>query len=117
MNKCIFELTVPLETNIKNANAQKMNKYEHFITDITTRDVSVQMCLFILLKSGQEDISHHQISGLKKLHKFCKPSVSFKAMCENLSSLAVPSSSHIFRKRRTLDWDQETPFLKPPLNS
>ena len=37
----IFELTVPLETNIKNANTQKMNKYEHFITDITTRDVSV----------------------------------------------------------------------------
>ena len=37
----IFELTVPLETNIKNAKAQKMNKYEHFITDITTRDVSV----------------------------------------------------------------------------
>ena len=34
-------LTVPLEPNIKNANAQKMNKYEHFITDITTRDVSV----------------------------------------------------------------------------
>ena len=37
----IFELTVPLETNIKNVNAQKMNKYEHFITDITTRDVSI----------------------------------------------------------------------------
>ena len=37
----IFELTVPLETNIQNANTQKMNKYEHFITDITTRNVSV----------------------------------------------------------------------------
>ena len=37
----IFELTVLLETNIKNANTQKMNKYKHFITDITTRDVSV----------------------------------------------------------------------------
>ena len=37
----VYELTVPLEPNIKNANAQKMNKYEHFITDITTRDVSV----------------------------------------------------------------------------
>ncbi len=36
----IFELTVPLETNIKNANTQKI-KYEHFITDITTRDVSI----------------------------------------------------------------------------
>ena len=47
---------------------------------------------------------------LRKLHKLCKPSVSFKAMCENLSSLAVLSSYHIFRKRKTLD--QETPFLK-----
>ena len=37
----IFELTVPLETNNKNANALKMNKYEHFITDKTARDVSV----------------------------------------------------------------------------
>ena len=37
----IFELTVLLETNIKNANTQKMNKNKHFVTDITTRDVSV----------------------------------------------------------------------------
>ena len=105
----IFELTVPLETNIKNANNQKMNKYEHLITDITT----IGLCLFTLLKSAQEDISHHQIKQiLKKLHKFCKPSVSFKAMCENLSSIAVLSSYNIFRKQKTLDWDQETPFLK-----
>ena len=40
-NVDIFELTVPLETNIKNANTQKMNKYEHFIIDITTGDVFV----------------------------------------------------------------------------
>ena len=31
---------------------------------------------------------------------------------ESISSLAVLSSYHIFRKRKTLDWDQETPFLK-----
>ena len=49
----IFELTVPLELNLQNANTQKMNKYEHFITDITTRDVSVQ-----------EDISHHKIKQI-----------------------------------------------------
>ena len=52
----IFELAVPLETNIKNANTQKMNKYEQFITDIKTRDVSVHP-----FKIVQEDISHHQI--------------------------------------------------------
>ena len=38
-NMNIFELPVPLETIIKNANTQMMNKYEHFITDITTRNV------------------------------------------------------------------------------
>ena len=77
-----FELTVPLETNIKNANTQKMNKYKHFITDITTRDVSVHP--FEISSRGY--ISPSNKVNLKKLHKYCKPSVSFKAMCENLSS-------------------------------
>ena len=101
----IFELTVPLKTNTKNVNTQKMNKYEHFMTDITTRDVSVHP-----FEIGGS-ISPSNKANLKKLHMFCKPSVSFKAMCENLSSLAVLSSYLIFRKRKTLDWDQETPFL------
>jgi len=79
----IFELSVPLETTIKNANAQNMNKYEHFITDITTRDVSVHP--FEIGSRGY--ISPSNKANLKKLHKFCKPSVNFKAMCENLSSL------------------------------
>jgi len=109
----IFELTVPLETNIENANTWKMNKYEHFITGITTRDVSVHP--FEIDSRGY--ISPSNKAYLNKLHKFCKPSVSFKAMCENLSSLAVLSSYHIFRKQKTLDWDQETPLLKPSLNS
>ena len=69
-------------------NALKMNKYEHFITDITTRDVSVHPFEIgsrgYILPSNKEN--------LKILHKFCKPSVSFKAMCENLSSLAVLTS-------------------------
>ena len=87
----IFELTVPLKTNIQNANTQKMNKYEHFITDITTRDVSLHP--FEISSRGY--ISPSNKANLKKLHKFCKPSVSFKALCENLSSLAVLSSYHI----------------------
>ena len=83
-------------------------KDEHFITDITNMDVS-----FYPLAIGSKGyISLSNKANLKKLPKFCKPSVSFKAMCENLSSLAVLSSYHIFRKRKTLDWDQETPFLK-----
>ena len=81
----IFELSVPLETTIKNANAQNqnMNKYEHFITDIKTRDVSVHS--FEIGSRGY--ISPSNKANLKKLRKFCKPSVNFKTMCENLLSL------------------------------
>ena len=62
-----------------------MNKYEHFLTDITTRDVSVHP--FEIGSRGY--ISPSNKANLKKLYKFCKPSVSFKAMCENLRSFAV----------------------------
>ena len=62
----IFELTVPSETNIQNANTQKMNKYEHFITDIKTRDVFVHP--FEIGSSGY--ISPSNKVNLKKLHKF-----------------------------------------------
>ena len=79
---------VVVEANIQNANTQKMNKYEHLITDITTRNVSVHP--FEIGSRGY--ISPSNKANLKKLHKFCKPSVSFKAMCENLSSLAVLAS-------------------------
>ena len=34
----IFELTVPPELNLQNANTQNMKKYENFLTDKTARD-------------------------------------------------------------------------------
>jgi len=73
----IFELTVRLETNIKNANTQKMNKYKHLITDITTRDVSAHP--FEIGSRGYISPSNKAI-----LKKLCKPKVSVKAMCKNL---------------------------------
>ena len=100
--KCTWEPRALVDKNEE--NAQKMNKYEHFITDIATRDVSVHPFEI----GSREYISPSNKANLKKLHKFCKPSVGFKAMCENLSCLAVLPSCHIFRQRKTLDWDQET---------
>ena len=96
----IFELTVRLETNIKNANAQKMNKYEHFITDITTRDVSVHP-----FESGSRGyISPSNEANLKKLHKFCKLNVS-KQRAKIYQALQYCHHTTFFRKRKTLDWD------------
>jgi len=102
----IFELTVTLETNIKNANTQKIN----ILSQIKKNSKDVSVHPFEI--GSRRYISTSNKENLKKLHKFCKPSVSFKAMCENLSSLAVLPSYHIYRKRKTLNWDQETPFLK-----
>ena len=67
-NMDFFEVTVSLETNIQNANAQKMNMFEDFITDITTKDVSVHS--FEISSRGYISPSNKAI--LKKLHKFCK---------------------------------------------
>ena len=58
-------------------NALKMNKYEHFITDITTRDVSVHP--FEICSRGY--ISPSNKANLKKLHKFCKPAVLVSKQC------------------------------------
>ena len=61
----IFELTVPLEkTKMLNVNTQKMNKYENFFTDITTRDVSIHP--FEIGSRGYTSPSNK--ANLKKLH-------------------------------------------------
>ena len=62
----IFELTVPLETNIQNANTQKMNKYEHFITDIINRDMPIYH--FEIGSRGYILLPNQ--TNLKKLHNF-----------------------------------------------
>ena len=95
----IFKLPVPLDTNIKNAST-------NILSQIITMDVSVHP--FEIGSRGY--ISPSKKANLKKLLSF--------TMCENLSSLAVLSSYHIFRKQKTLiDWDQETPFLKTTSDS
>ena len=53
-------------------------------------------------------------ANLKKLHKLCKPSVVSKQCAKIYQALQCfsVSSYRIFRKQKTLDWDQETLFLK-----
>jgi len=91
----IFEFTVALKTNNKNVNTQKMNRYEHFIPDITNRDVSVHP--FEIGFRGY--ISPSNKANLKKLHKFCKPSVSFKAMRKSIKSCSAVIIPH-FQKTK-----------------
>jgi len=57
-----------------------MNKYEHFITGITTRDVSVHP--FEIGSRGY--ISPSNKANLKKLHKYCKPMVLVSKQCTKI---------------------------------
>ena len=66
-------------------------------------------CVHTFEIGSRECISPSNIANLKKLQKFCKPSVSFKAMTK---IYLVLLSYNTYRKRKTLDWDQKTPFLK-----
>ena len=63
-----------------------MNRYEHFLTDITTRDVFVHS--FVI--GTRRYISPSNKANLKKLHKFCKPDVRFKALCEIAVLVIIP---------------------------
>ena len=68
----IFELTVTLETNIKNANTQKINILSQIKKN--SKDVSVHPF---------EIGSRGYISPSNKANlKFCKPSVNFKDLAK-----------------------------------
>ena len=65
----IFELTVPGETRIATAHKLKLQKYEHFESDIQTYRVSVYP---FEIGSHTGYISSDNKDNLAKLHKFCK---------------------------------------------
>ena len=57
-----------VEANIQNANTQNMNKYEHFITDITTRDMSVHP-----FEIGSRVLVSKQCAKIYQALQFCHP--------------------------------------------
>lgn len=97
----IFELTVPLETNISSAHSRKTEKYSHLYTDITLYTPSILP--FEIGSRGY--ISPNNKILLKKIHKFCSPSTSFTNFCHNISTISILSSYYIFITRTSSDWD------------
>ena len=105
----IFELTVPLEPNIKTAHDRKREKYSHLETDISSHIVNLEP--FEIGSRGY--ISKENKSRLNSLHKLCDKTISFTTFRNNISSLAVLSSYYIFMNRRSQDWDEFTPSIRP----
>ena len=107
----LFELTCPLEPNIKRRNSEKNNKYAHFITDI--EQMKCKVTCFEIGSRGY--LSPENQQRLKELHAFCKPSIKLKLFKENISALSIYSSYAIFISRKEPQWIQP-PFLKPPFS-
>ena len=71
----IFELTCPSEARIVTDNKLKQEKYQHFLTDITSFKPSLSP-FEIGAHSGY--ISRKNKETLKSLHRFCKANIKLK---------------------------------------
>ena len=100
----IFELTVPLDTNITQRNMDKTNKYTHFTTDVT--HITTTLTAFEISSRGHITKDNHK--NLQTLQKYCKPGIKLNTFKKNISLLSIYSSYHIWMCRN----DHE--FTIPP---
>ena len=102
----IFELTVPLTTNIDQRNNEKSQKYAPFVTDITGHGCTVN-CFEV---SSTGFISKRNISTLSTLHSFMKKDMKKSKFLSNLNSLAWYGSYKIWLTREDPNF-ADPPFL------
>ena len=106
----IFELTVPLTSNIDQRHAEKSQKYAHFLTDITGYKCTVN-CFEV---SSTGFISKRNKSTLITLHKLMKHEMKKSTFLSNLNALAWYGSYKIWLTRDDPTF-AEPPFLVPHL--
>ena len=107
----LYELTVPQESRIDEANRHKSNKYSHFLTDILNRNVSLHP---FEIGSVTGHISERNKITLKSLHKFVKQEIPLKSFISNISAIAILCSHFIFNARKQREW-QSPGYVGPPL--
>ena len=108
----IFELTVPGETRISTAHNIKLEKYQHFSTDINTYKVSVTP---FEIGSSTGYITRENKESLRKLHKFCKRDIKFKNFRNNVSAITVLGSYFLFNNRNIETWHTPSNHIYVPM--
>jgi hypothetical protein len=102
----IFELTVPLTTNIDQRHSEKSRKYAPFVTDITDHDCTVN-CFEV---SSTGFISKRNNSTLSTLHSFMNKDMKKSKFLSNLNALAWYGSYKIWLTRDDPNF-ADPPFL------
>ena len=96
----IYELTVPFESNISGRHTYKMNKYAHFLSDISVLTPSLEA--FEIGARGT--ITPDNRKRLSSLHKYINKSISFKTFTHTISKIAITSSYYIYIHRKDPSW-------------
>ena len=108
----IFELTVPGEARINTAHKLKLEKYEHFITDIQIYSVCINP---FEIGSHTGYISRDNKTSISKLHKYCKKDINLKQFRKNISAITVLGSYYIFNNRNTETWHTPSEYIAAPM--
>ena len=108
----VFELTVPGETRISTAHNIKLQKYQHFCTDINSYKVSV---IPFEIGSHTGYLTRENKESLKILHKFCKRELKFKSFKNNISAITVLASYFIFNNRNIETWQSPSNYIYVPM--
>ena len=104
----IFELTVPLTTNIDQRNSEKTQKYTTFLTDITNYTCTLNC--FEVSSTGY--INARNKSTLTTLHSFLGKDMKKSVFLSNLNSLAWYGSYQLWLTREDKEF-ADPPFLIP----
>ena len=87
---------------IDDAYKRKLERYEHFYSNITAAKVVVEP-FEIGAATGQ--ITKRNKSAIKNIHKFVKRGITLKILEKNLSFITVTSSYYIWNSRKVKEWE------------
>ena len=107
----LFELTVPFEDRIEEANKIKDCKYEDLLNDLSANGCRVGYASFEVGSRGW--ISKDNIERLKDINSFTTASNNWRNFVAEIGKLALLASYYIYISRASTQWVQPE-LLKPP---
>ena len=110
----IFELTVPGELRISAAHNRKLEKYQHFSTDILRFKATVTP---FEIGSNTGYVSRENKENLKRIHKYCKREIKLKTFKNNISAISVLGSYYIFNNRNIESWHTPSNYIYAPMSN
>ena len=96
----ILELTVPYDTNITNANARKMDKYDQLRSDLQQKGYQVRLETFEISSRGL--ITKRNSNCLSELIQL--KNKELKNLCHKLQKIVLIASYIIFHSKYESDW-------------